>query len=191
MGRSVRPAQNVSPNAQVLRPDYVGRSFGDGVATPARGEAEQRVMPDFDRYESRLVAQIVAIELGASQESVGLRWPMFALHIGVQALEPRSRCLSPATRTSLHVSFRLVARLSASSRTQPARQTHPGHQPRPARVQRTFQRGFRNIFDSLGQLGLEPPERRLHRGGALPRYFQPSAPLLYPVRGKQIIAQVL
>src|SRR6478609_5300049 len=67
-------------------------------------------MPELDRHETRLVFEVVAIELRAQQESVCLRAPVLGLHVAEQALDPRRGRL-PTSRTPMHGDSLVAVRL--------------------------------------------------------------------------------
>ena len=65
-------AQHVSPGAQVLRAHDVRRRLQHRFSAEARGECDESGMPELDRDQPRFVVEVVAVELGAEQEGVGL-----------------------------------------------------------------------------------------------------------------------
>ena len=64
LSRTVGAAQDMRPNTQIFRIDDVRRGLRDRLSPPTRCKTHQCRMPELDGHEARLVAQVIAIELG-------------------------------------------------------------------------------------------------------------------------------
>jgi hypothetical protein len=78
-----RAAEHVRPHSQIVGVHHGAQRFSDRGAPEPRREAHQRGMPELVWDEARLVAEVLAIEAQAQEESVGGGRAVLSLNIQV------------------------------------------------------------------------------------------------------------